>query len=87
VVHGDPMFKVNGTGSHFWMLPNVLTPLLTWTSPAGKDMVLSGITFETPDAANQWCAWLVARRRFASLAALGSVLPWSTLPTHPAAAL
>ena len=31
-----------------------LTPLLTWTSAFGKEMVLSGETMESPETGSQW---------------------------------
>ena len=50
VVHGDPMFKVNGTGTHFWLREGQLTPLLTWGGEDGEsEKVLLGKTFAHPD--------------------------------------
>ena len=57
VVHGDPMFKVNGTGTHFWLREGQLTPLLTWGGEDGEsEKVLLGKTFAHPDASvnAQW---------------------------------
>jgi len=48
-VHGDPMFKVNGTGTHFWLSEGIMTPLLT-----SGDIMLSGKTFSRPDTGHQW---------------------------------
>jgi hypothetical protein len=48
-VHGDPMFKVNGTGTHFWLKEGNLTPLLE-----SGDVTLSGKTFNRPDTGHQW---------------------------------
>ena len=50
VVHGDPMFKVNGTGTHFWLREGQLTPLLTWGGDGDSEKVLLGKTFSHPDA-------------------------------------
>ena len=52
-VHGDPMFKVNGTGTHFWIKAGKLTPLLSWMS-GGATMELSGRTFNNAETGNQW---------------------------------
>ena len=59
--HGDPMFKVNGTGSHFWLLEDKMTPLLTWPgSPCQKTpckkttMTFSGKTFKRAETGHQW---------------------------------
>ena len=56
VVHGDPMFKVNGTGTHFWLREGQLTPLLTWGGDGDSEKVLLGKTFSHPDASinAQW---------------------------------
>ena len=56
VVHGDPMFKVNGSGTHFWIKQGVLTPLLEWTpdSDPSATMVLSGSTFDSAETGSQW---------------------------------
>ena len=43
-VHGDPMFKVNGKGVHFWLKAGELTPLLTSSA-----ITLSGRTFDRED--------------------------------------
>jgi len=55
------MFKVNGTGSHFWLMEGKLTPLLTWpASPCEKTpcqktiMTFSGKTFKRPETGHQW---------------------------------
>ena len=61
-VHGDPMFKVNGTGTHFWLQAGVLSPLLTWTSAGGASMVLAGKTFHSDDALNQWFNQFVVKQ-------------------------
>ena len=50
VVHGDPMFKVNGTGTHFWLMEGQLTPLLTWGGDGDPEKMLLGRTFAHPDA-------------------------------------
>ena len=40
------MFKVNGTGTHFWLREGQLTPLLTWGGEDGEsEKVLLGKTF------------------------------------------
>jgi len=49
VVHGDPMFKINGKGTHFWLKAGESTPLLT-----SGAITLSGRTFDRPDTGNQW---------------------------------
>ena len=54
MVHGDPMLKVNGSGTHFWLAPGKLSPLLLWSSPEGATMQLLGKTFHSADARNQW---------------------------------
>jgi len=53
-VHGDPMFKSHGSGTHFWLAAGRLSPLLLWRSPEGASMRLSGKTFHSSDAKNQW---------------------------------
>ena len=63
VVHGDPMFKINGKGVHFWMKEGALQNLMTYKDPkTGQTLTLEGKTFSDPtdelDAtkrvANQW---------------------------------
>ena len=61
-VHGDPMFKVNGTGTHFWLQAGVLSPLLVWTAPDGASMQLAGKTFHSEDALNQWFSQFVVKQ-------------------------
>jgi len=53
-VHGDPMFKSHGSGTHFWLAAGRISPLLLWRSPEGASMRLSGKTFHSSDAKNQW---------------------------------
>jgi len=54
-VHGDPMFKSNGTGTHFWLKDGVLTPLLLWRSSDGNHTLeLSGRTFAREATGDQW---------------------------------
>ena len=60
-VHGDPMFKVNGTGAHFWIKEGELTPLMSWTaadasneSRAPTRFTLIGKTFGNPTTGSQW---------------------------------
>merc|ERR1712086_893206 len=48
-VHGDPMFKINGTGSHFWLVEGILTPLLTLGNVA-----VMGKTFGRRATGHQW---------------------------------
>ena len=67
VVHGDPMFKVNGTGTHFWLQAGVLSPLLTWTSAGGAAMMLAGKTFHSDDALNQWFSQFVVKQNGATV--------------------
>jgi hypothetical protein len=61
-VHGDPMFKINGTGTHFWLQAGVLSPLLVWTAPDGSSMQLAGKTFHSDDALNQWFSQFVIKQ-------------------------
>lgn len=58
-VHGDPIFKFNGTGTHFWVKEGVLTPLLTWPSSDGHVLELSGRTFARTATGDQWFKELV----------------------------
>ena len=58
-VHGDPMFKHNGTGTHFWIKEDVLTPLLLWRTADGLVMELSARTFNRPETGNQWIRQVV----------------------------
>ena len=53
-VHGDPMFKVNGTGTHFWIKAGTLTPLLTWPLDDESVATLSGRTIDNAATGNQW---------------------------------
>lgn len=48
------MLKVNGTGTHFWLVEDRLTPLLTWPIEEKKSITLSGKTFNRPETGNQW---------------------------------
>jgi len=66
-VHGDPMFKVNGTGTHFWLQAGVLSPLLTWTSAGGATMMLAGKTFHSDDTLNQWFSQFVVKQNGATV--------------------
>ena len=60
VVHGDPMFKINGTGRHFWINSGTLTPLLTWRCVDNiTDVVLAGKTTTRPESGDQWFTQLV----------------------------
>ena len=55
VVHGDPMFKVNGEGVHFWIKEGVPQKLMRWTDPVnGNTLELAGKTFGHPTTNNQW---------------------------------
>ena len=58
-IHGDPMFKYNGTGTHFWIPAGKLSPLLTWKSATGHTLELRGRTFERKETGNQWFKQLV----------------------------
>ena len=59
-VHGDPMFKTNGTGTHFWLKDGVLTPLLLWRSSDGNHTLeLSGRTFAREATGDQWFKQMV----------------------------
>ena len=44
-----PAYQVNGTGTHFWLKEDELTPLLST-----GDITLSGKTFNRPDTGHQW---------------------------------
>lgn len=58
-IHGDPMFKYNGTGTHFWIAAGKLSPLLKWKSATGHNLELRGRTFERKETGNQWFKELV----------------------------
>ena len=64
-VHGDPMFKLNGTGTRFSITPGELTALMRWSSASGtpdqklSSMQLSGRTAMQPETDNQWFVQLV----------------------------
>ena len=60
-VHADPMFKIDGKGTHFWVAPGQLTPLLEWPSAQGK-FSLSGKVFTRAETGNQWFEQLVVKR-------------------------
>jgi len=64
VVHGDPMFKHNGTSMHFWIKEGELTPLLSWTAPGreANKMKLSGVTYSRENSGNQWFEQLVVSK-------------------------
>ena len=51
-VHGDPMFKVNGTGTHFWIKAGTRTPLLTWPLDDGSLATLSRKTIDNAATGN-----------------------------------
>ena len=56
-VHGDPMVRVNGTGTHFWAKEGVLMPLLSWTAHDHDNRALyelSGKSFSYEKSGNQW---------------------------------
>ena len=61
VVHGDPMFKVNGTGTHLWIAAGQLTPLLQWKAREGN-MQLLGKTVSRPTSGNQWFNQFVVKQ-------------------------
>ena len=61
-IHGDPMVKYNGTGTHFWIPAGKLSPLLTWKSATGRTLELRGRTFERKETGNQWFEQLVVKR-------------------------
>ena len=59
-VHGDPMAKIGDrSGEHLWIASGVLTPLLEWTSDAGRRMVLAGRTIDRRSSGSQWFKQLV----------------------------
>ena len=58
-VHGDPMFKYKGTGTHFWIKEDVLQPLLEWRTVDGHALELSGRTFARKSTGNQWFKQLI----------------------------
>ena len=54
-VHGDPIFKINGVGHHFWLDDGKMTPLLSWPAPTGgAELTLSGKTFNHAETESQW---------------------------------
>ena len=54
-MHGDPMFKVNGQGVHFWIKEGSLQQLMTWTDPkTGSPVSIEGKTFGHPTTNHQW---------------------------------
>jgi hypothetical protein len=54
------MFKINGTGRHFWINSGTLTPLLTWRCVDNiTDVVLAGKTTTRPESGDQWFTQLV----------------------------
>ena len=60
IVRGDPMFKINGTGRHFWINSGTLTPLLKWRCVDNiTDVVLAGKTTTRPQSGDQWFTQLV----------------------------
>ena len=60
IVRGDPMFKINGTGRHFWINSGALTPLLKWRCVDNiTDVVLAGKTTTRPQSGDQWFTQLV----------------------------
>lgn len=64
-VHGDPMFKVNGTGTHFYVKEGKLIPMLKWTCPKTKEeLKLMARTFgsENPQTQRQWFGEFAVRR-------------------------
>jgi len=59
---GDPIFKHNGTSTHFWIKAGVSTPLLNWTSHDGMNKLeLSGKTFARKMTGDQWFKELVLK--------------------------
>ena len=55
VMHGDPMFKVNGQGVHFWVKEGSLQQLMTWKDPKTGSLVsIEGKTFGHPTTNHQW---------------------------------
>ena len=57
---GDPIFKHNGTSTHFWIKAGVSTPLLKWPSHDGMNALeLSGKTFARKATGDQWFKELV----------------------------
>lgn len=53
-VHGDPMLKVHGEGTHFFIKPDELTPILSWVSKDKREMQLLGRTVADEGTAHQW---------------------------------
>jgi len=55
-MHGDPIFKVNGTvNTHFWITEGSLTNLLTWpAADAAGTWSMAGTTFSKDSGQNQW---------------------------------
>lgn len=62
-IHGDPIFKVNGKSTNFWIKAGTMTPLLTWPSHDGlHTLQLSGRTFARKATGDQWFKELVLGR-------------------------
>lgn len=61
-VHGDPMFKVNGSGTHFWLKTGKLMPLLML-----GDVTISGKTFSREATGHQWFSELALTKGGAAL--------------------
>ena len=54
-MHGDPMFKVNGQGVHFWIKEGSLQQLMAWEDPkTGGPVSIEGKTFGHPTTNHQW---------------------------------
>lgn len=79
MIHGDPMFKMNGKATHFWLQSGKLQALLDWKTTEGR-FVLLGKTFDrfvenATAPTNQWFEQLVIKHGRAT------VLDVTAMPT------
>lgn len=68
-VHGDPIFKHDGQGKHFWVKEGSLQPLLSWKVRGQGTFDLMGKTFsgQDRDKENQWFEQFVIRQNGATV--------------------
>ena len=53
-VHGDPLVKINGTGTMLKVSHDLPTRLLTWESADADSMTLSAEAFTDPETNSEW---------------------------------
>ena len=77
-VHGDPLVKINGTGTMLRVNQDLPTRLLTWESSNGDSMTLSGQAFSDPESGSEWFNKLLVSQNGALVVSVTAQDGWVT---------